>query len=242
MTHLLFSSPPAVFPELRAGEIHLWLADMTRPDLLEAARAILSPTEIERGFRYRFERDQVWFFVRRFYLRTLLSGYLGQPASTFDIRLSARGKPHLENHPIHFNLSDSDGWCLFAFTRLAPLGVDLEAVRERVDLVGVARRYFSEAEQAEFLRFSEDRQLHSFFHIWTQKEAYIKATGEGLSLPLDSFDVAADPARPGEIRAARGANSTSWAMRTFIPRENFRAALCVETELPFTLRAFQAKS
>ncbi|MEW5940995.1 MAG: 4'-phosphopantetheinyl transferase superfamily protein [Chloroflexota bacterium] len=218
-------------PTLKDGEVHVWLADLNRPDLTEAAREILTPAEIERGHRYRFERDQTWFFARHFFLRALLSRYLDQRASIFDIRHSAHGKPYLDGHPLYFNLSDSNGWCLLAFTRVAPLGVDLEHVRERGDLMAVARRYFSPAEFAELEKLPSEEQLDGFYHIWTQKEAFIKAVGEGMSIPLDSFDVEMEPGQPGGIRAIRGTRSGRWAMRTFVPREGFRGAVCVGGEV-----------
>jgi 4'-phosphopantetheinyl transferase len=247
MTPLISWESPARHPELLDGDIHLWLADLNRPALIPAAREILTATETERGLRYYFERDQIWFFARHFYLRTLLADYLHQPARDLDIRLTPAGKPYLEGDPIHFNLSDSGGWCLFAFTHLAPLGVDLETVREQVNMAGIARRYFSEAEQAELESLPSDLQTEAFYHIWTQKEAFIKAVGEGLSIPLAWFDVAADPRQPGEIRAVRGAGPQpvlsevegSWKMRTFIPLENFWAAVCVGTAESVNLRTFK---
>ena len=233
---------PDSFPALDMADVHLWLADLNRPDLIPAAREILPANETARGLRYRFERDQTWFFARRFFLRTLLAQYLGQPASTFDLQLSTHGKPYLAEHPIHFNLSDSGGWCLLAFTHLAPLGVDLETVRAQVNMAGIAQRYFSMAEQAEMEELPSDLHTEAFYHIWTQKEAFIKAVGEGLSIPLDSFDVAADPRRPGEVRAVRGAGLQSWRMRTFIPRENFWAAVCVGTEKSLNLCTFKVQN
>jgi 4'-phosphopantetheinyl transferase len=227
------------FPALEEGEVHVWLADLNRPDLTESAREILTSAEIERGLRYRFDRDQTWFFARHFFLRTLLSRYLHQPPATFDLRLSTHGKPYLENHPLHFNLSDSDGWCLLAFTKAAPLGVDLEQVRARGDLMAVARRYFSLAELIELERLPPDRQLNGFYHIWTQKEAFIKAVGEGLSIPLDSFDVETEPGQPGGIRQVRGAGAWSGAMRTFVPLEGFRGAVCAQGGEGVNLRTFR---
>lgn len=243
MTPLISWESPAHPPELLGGDVHLWLADLNRPDLIPAARAILSPTETERGLRYRFERDRTWSFARRFFLRTLLADYLHRPPRDLDIRLTPAGKPYLEGHPVHFNLSDSGGWCLLAFTHLAPLGVDLETVRPQVDLAGIARRYFSAAEQAELEELPSALQTEAFYHIWTQKEAFIKAVGEGLSIPLDSFDVAADPRRPGLVRAVRGAGPKLGLMRTFIPRENFWAAVCVGTAESVTrsVRTFKVK-
>jgi 4'-phosphopantetheinyl transferase len=242
MTPLISWESPAHPPELLDGDVHLWLADLNRPDLIPAAQAILSADETARSLRYRFERDQTWSFARRFFLRTLLARYLGQPAATFDLQLSTHGKPYLAEDPIHFNLSDSGGWCLLAFTHLAPLGVDLETVREQVNMAGIARRYFSAAEQAELAELPSDLKTEAFYHIWTQKEAFIKAVGEGLSIPLDSFDVAADPRRPGQVRAVRGASPKLWKMRTFIPRDNFWGAVCLSTAKLANLRTFKVKN
>ena len=230
-------------PVLNDGEVHVWLADINRPDLTEAAHAVLTPAEIERGLRYRFDRDRTWFFARHFFLRTLLSRYLDQPPATFDLRLSTHGKPYLEGHPLHFNISDSGGWCLLAFTKVAPLGVDLEQVRARGgDLMAVARRYFSAAELAGLAQVPTEQKLEGFYHVWTQKEAFIKATGEGLARALDSFDVAADPGQPGALRSVRGGRTEGWMMRTFVPLEGFRGAVCVETGDSVNLRTFRLEN
>ncbi len=226
-------------PRMLTGEAHLWLAHLERPDLVPAAREILSPIEIERGLRYRSNRDRTWFFARHFLLRTLLSLYLHQSASSLDIQRTQHGKPFLAGHPIYFNLSDSGEWCLFAFTQLAPIGVDLENVREQTDLMQVARRYFSNVEMAALERLPHEQQVEAFYHIWTQKEALIKAIGEGLSIPLDSFDVGTDPGQPGSLRMDRGASARSWAMRTFIPKQGFKAAVCTETAAAPDFYTFQ---
>ncbi len=212
-----------------AAQVDLWLVDLDRSDELDdTAGKVLSPVELERATRYRFDRDRKRFLRRRFFLRSLLGVYSGISANDLVFAHSPYGKPFLAGQPVSFNISDSGGWSLMAFARTLPLGVDIEQARPLSDLALIASRYFSPLEQAGLLALPASLQIDSFYHIWTQKEAFIKAIGMGLSFPLDAFDVLVHPLQAGGVQAVRTTADVpiDWQMHTFIPVEGFHAAVC----------------
>ena len=148
-------------------------------------------------------------------------------------RLSAKQKPSLgpphAKSGILFNVAHSGELALVAFSRKREIGVDVEQVRRDVDIEGIARRFFSPHEQKQLADVPAKGKIDAFFRCWTRKEAYVKAKGEGLWLPLDQFDVCvaagADNAllatRPDESDAAR------WTLREVAVDSGYVAALCV---------------
>lgn len=116
-----------------------------------------------------------------------------------------------------------------AFTRLREIGVDVEQVRGNSDLDAIARRFFSGREQSELFALPEEERVAAFFRCWTRKEAYIKATGDGLSLPLSQFDVALAPGEKNALLATRPDESEAerWLMQEVPAGAGYVAALCV---------------
>ncbi len=135
-------------------------------------------------------------FVRRFYLRLLLGGYLGRPAHTVKLAKTASGKPYIaewdnaEGPPLFFSLSHHTGYLLIAVCRRYPIGVDLEsAERPLRQPMKLARRYFH-ASEYEYLKSLPPENLHQrWLTIWTCKEAVVKATGGGIVSGLERFAV-----------------------------------------------------
>jgi 4'-phosphopantetheinyl transferase len=171
--------------------VHAWFARLDGE--LSDVRTILSADELERAASFRFDRDRNRFAVSRALLRTLLAQYTGGPASNVAFTYGSHGKPALREGGIEFNVSHSQDHALFAFCSEIEIGVDIEACLPRPIDREVARRFFSPREVESLLALPHDDQGRAFFACWTRKEAFIKARGDGLSLPLQDFDVAFEP-------------------------------------------------
>jgi 4'-phosphopantetheinyl transferase len=190
---------------LAKGEVHVWHFPLDVPeDELAALRSVLSPDELARAARFVFDRDRNHYTVARGSLRCILARYVTpdgvRPA---DIRFAygRRGKPALaapfDATGVTFNLSHSGNRALAAIAGGGlPVGVDIERIDPGRACAGIAARFFSAVEQATLAAVPEERYALGFFKCWASKEAYIKGRGAGLSIPLDGFDVCADPDAP----------------------------------------------
>jgi 4'-phosphopantetheinyl transferase len=164
------------------AEIDLWRVDLGQsPEWAEgAAKSLLADHECERGGS---EPTEVWRrrVVARVALRIVLSRRLGQPARALTIVRGPNGKPELAGGAAHFSLSRAGACCLIGVTSLGPIGIDVERAMPLGELEGVARRRFAASEAEAILALRGDRRLRAFYNCWTRKEAYLKATGAGLS-------------------------------------------------------------
>jgi medium-chain acyl-[acyl-carrier-protein] hydrolase len=216
---------------LAEGEVHVWRAVLERPpEELEALYRTLSAEERERAARFHFDNHRRHFIAGRGILRALLGRYLGRDPGGLAFRYEARGKPLLAGgEALAFNLSHSHGLALYAVARGVDVGVDVERVRPEFAGEQVAGRFFSPAEVAVLRGLPPEQRQEAFFACWTRKEAYMKATGQGLSLPLDSFEVTLAPGEPAALVAARheGAEPGRWSMCALDPGPGFAGALAV---------------
>lgn len=218
------------WPWLPPGEVHVWRCALDPPAAeLEQLRALLSPEEAARAARFHFEADRRAFVAARGYLRRLLGGYLGQSPASVELRCGSHGKPEVAGTAVGFNLSHSGGAALFAFAREADVGVDLERHRADLAQLEIAEHFFSPAEVAALRSVPESGRQEAFFDCWTRKEAFIKALGEGLSHPLDSFDVALLPGEPARLLATRPdpEEASRWTLRSLDVGRGWSAALAV---------------
>ncbi len=167
-------------------------------------RALLSAEESERAARFRLAADADRFAAGRGALRVVLGRWLGLAPEAVRFGSLPNGKPVLAGHAEpQFNLSHSGEWVLIAVARGRRVGVDVERERDDTDSGEIARRYFSANEADTFNRLPPEAQPEAFFRCWTRKEAYIKARGDGLSFPLDQFDVAFAPGESAALVANR---------------------------------------
>jgi 4'-phosphopantetheinyl transferase len=213
----------------------LWLADQDQPPkVIESLRRTLSVDEIERASRFRFERDRLHFTVARGILRRMLGTLLEIDASRVRFRYSGYGKPSLsgefDSSRLKFNISHSGGRLLMAFAIGRDIGVDIEHIRPDFASYDIAERFFSASEVQRLRSLPSALLTEAFFNCWTRKEAYIKAIGEGLSCPLDKFDVSLAPGEPARLLATRvqGLSADRWVMRTLDVGEFYKAAMVVE--------------
>lgn len=172
--------------------IALYFWRLTDPAEADAFARHLSPDETTRAARFVFEKDRIAYRIGRGRLREILGMLIGQPPEALRFTYGDHGKPALPGGPA-FNLSHSDGLACLAVADRA-LGVDIEAHREIED--GVAERFFSPTEYAALSALPASGWTDGFFRCWTRKEAVVKAMGDGLSIPLDRFDVTLGPGAP----------------------------------------------
>lgn len=230
----LWLSPPANLA-LSSDEVHVWRAALDQPiPHVQSLAQILSGDEQMRAQRFRFERDKRRFTVGRGALRTILGWYLDIEPSRLEFSYGPQGKPFLatqvKDQILQFNLTHSHELALFAFTYDREIGIDLEFIRPMSDLEGVATRFFSAKENVALNKIATNHKVEAFFNCWTRKEAYIKARGEGLSMPLDEFDVSLSPGEPAALLSVRidPQEVTRWSLQTLDPAPGYIGALVVE--------------
>jgi 4'-phosphopantetheinyl transferase len=136
---------------------------------------------------------------------------------------------------IPFNLSHTDGLTLVAVTESGRVGIDAERIRPEVEVEDLSRRFFAPAEAAEILALSPDARLTAFFTCWTRKEAFVKALGGGLSVPLNRFQVSIRSDQPARLLWAEGEASDRWNLLD-LSEPGVAAALAVEGPAPVLQR------
>jgi 4'-phosphopantetheinyl transferase len=191
---------------------------------------LLSPDEKQRAAKFHYPKDRDHFINARGILRSLLGRYLSLPAGEIAFTYSAYGKPDLATETsLNFNVSHAGGYGLFGFTSGAPLGVDLEKTDKSIEVGRLASRFFSPTEAATVLALPAGDQVAAFFRTWTRKEAFIKAHGEGLSLPLDQFSVTVDLEKVVCLKQINWAPETveDWSMASFMVMEDLPGGLAV---------------
>lgn len=225
-----------VSPVLWPNEVHVWRArlDVPWPKFFELS---LAEDDRERAARFKFEGDRHRFITARACLRTILGRYLKTNAAGLQFELGTFGKPSLTQRQntidLRFNLSHSHQLALIAISRGREVGVDVEFMRADFANDEVAAHFFSPTEVKQLVLTPAESKTRSFFNCWTRKEAYIKARGEGLSHPLDQFDVSLAPDAPAELLGSRvdPAEVSRWCFEDLSPHPAYAAALTVEGNL-----------
>ena len=201
--------PPRPLParlELAAGEVQIWSIPLDPPAAeVERLTRLLAPDEHERARRFRFDVHRRRYIVGRGALRRLLGAYLGADPAGLCLGYGPRGKPFvLDSLNLGFNLSNSEDLALAGFLRDREIGVDVEYLKEMDDLETISTRFFSASEVEALARVPREQKKEAFFNCWTRKEAYLKAVGEGLAAPLNSFDVTLTPGEPPRMLTLEG--------------------------------------
>jgi 4'-phosphopantetheinyl transferase len=239
-------SSPRETPALESDEIHIWRAalsvDQTRLERLEST---LAYDERGRAARFIFARDRDHFIAARGILRDTLGGYLHCAPQNIGFSYGPCGKPMVAGGnsamAVSFNLSHSHGLAVIAIGRQREVGIDVELLRPEFAGQEIAERYFSENEIDELNRLPTELRTEGFFLCWTRKEAYIKARGDGLQVPLDSFSVSLSP---GDLPTLSSADQSRWSIESFVPSLNSEpryAAAVVGEGKDWTVRYFEWK-
>ena len=218
--------------DLGVPEVHVWYGspvDVTR-DMQRQLLGILNDDERRRAARFKVDAARTQFVVSRGWLRLVLGRYLRADARQIELRFSRHGKPELTNsHGLHFNLSHTLGLTAIAVTRLGLIGIDVEKISRERDVLNLAKRFFSGKEADWVASKTGAEQTRAFLTCWTAKEAFIKAHGEGLSIPLDSFAIM--PAGGGILKFELfkdPSESRRWSVSLLDVPSGFQGAVAVE--------------
>ncbi|MFA6301571.1 MAG: 4'-phosphopantetheinyl transferase superfamily protein [Legionella sp.] len=207
---------------LDASRIDLWQFSLRHE--IPNAEQILNESERIRGHRFYFERHQRRFMTARATMRIILAKYLKTTPEQLEFTYNAHGKPEVINQQnVHFNISHSQDLAILAVGTDAPMGVDLEYFSAR-PYEGIAKTMFSEQEYAALLLVPKTLQAATFFHVWAQKEAFIKACGLGLAYPTQNFTV--PTTIPTKQLIDDPLHDMTWQMRSFMPEVACSGALC----------------
>ena len=218
---------------LDADEVHVWKVRMDLMPLhVPDFWLTLSVDEKSRAEGLTAKQSER-FIIGRGALRVLLGEYMQVDPSELRFRYNSYGKPFLDQKSgrdlLYFNLSHSESIALFAVTLGREIGVDIECIRSGLNYNRIAERFFSPCEAAKLLAFPKCIQEEAFFSCWTRKEAYVKARGQGLTIPLDRFEVSV---APGEATALFNVKEHSkvvpWTIHTFIPNPGYVGSIAIE--------------
>ena len=225
---------PVVTPQVADNEVHVWRASLEIDSAaMQHLKGTLADDEQARAERFIFDRDRNHFIVARGVLRDVLGRYLQRAPEAISFIYGPRGKPAIggggAHPPVYFNLSHAHGLALIGIARKREIGIDVELVRPDFASQEIAKRYFSSKEIDRLNALPAGRRTHGFFLCWTRKEAYIKARGDGLHIPLDSFDVSLSPDEPAELFSA---DESRWKIESFtpsiVPEQSYVGAVVAE--------------
>ena len=227
------SSPKTV--TLPSNAVHVWRASLAvSASYLRTLEGTLTADECARAERFYFQEHRERFIAGRGLLRNILSRDLDREPAQLRFCYNSYGKPALiaetGTEGLRFNLSHSHDMALYAVTRDREIGVDIERFRPDVEAEKLAERFFSPGEAAALRALPEHLRKEGFFNCWTRKEAYIKAEGEGMSIPLRAFDVSLTPGEPAALlRSQNDPQETSrWSLHALDAKPGYAAALAVK--------------
>jgi 4'-phosphopantetheinyl transferase len=233
---------PFIDLTLSANEVHLWRVNLQilNKQITEFTY-ILSEDEKVRANNFKFAEHQNRFIAARGFLRQIISYYLKISNREIVFQYSDRGKPIIQNNNLQFNVSHSQDLALYAFTNKHLIGIDLEYLRSNVECAKIAQRFFTSTESQLINSLPKDKQHQTFFHFWTVKEAYLKATGEGLVGGLDTVEVDLESDTEIIIKAIakQATKNNNWFFSSFIPEKDFIATVAINTrETDLTIKYF----
>lgn len=215
-------------------EVHVWQFCSATQDSGLDGQELLSQDERQRAARFHFSEDRERFIASRGILRTLLGTYLERESASLRFQYWDKGKPWLPKAPdLHFNVAHSGEIIVWAFARDRRVGIDVEEIRTDFSTQEIAERFFSSSERRALGALASSQRHRAFFQCWTRKEAFLKATGDGLSLPLDQFDVTLAPSQPAQLLQTRPDHKEAerWTMHNLDLHPNYAAALVVERQV-----------
>ncbi|PCJ47122.1 MAG: 4'-phosphopantetheinyl transferase [Gammaproteobacteria bacterium] len=229
-------------PSLKADQYHLWY---TKPqlchdlDLLQRYKKLLTAQETEKQQRYIFEKDRHDALVTRAFIRDVLSQYMPKSPEDWRFTKGEQGKPEIlePSLPIRFNISHTKELIVCAITLVNDIGCDVEYIERNSDVLAIADRFFSKLETKELVGLPESEQRSRFFDYWTLKESYIKAWGQGLSIPLSDFSFLigeSNSVKQNEninlcFSAKREDDPKAWKSWVFYPNQQHRVAVSIRS-------------
>lgn len=218
----------------RTDTVHVFLCRSNSswdPSLLNRYRALLDANECVRLSRYRFEQERRTFLISHALVRAALSQFVDIPPCAWRFRQGCHGRPEIDNEyppPLRFSLSHTLDLVACVVTRAFDVGIDVEFARDSTDVLALAERFFAPREVSALRALPTDRQTDRFISIWTLKEAYAKARGLGLSLPLHSasFQVEEDLIE-AKFESKMADQENAWAFGLMRPTARHWLAIAV---------------
>lgn len=212
--------------------VDVWVADTSSPPDASVNVKLLSLDETARAGRFHFEKDRVEFVNSRAMLRKTIGQYIAVAPEHVRFRYNEFGKPQLHTSMrfpnLGLNLAHSHGVTLIAATVGRTVGIDVEAVRAEKGIDDVlAQTCFSASELAELRGVAPAKWNHAFFCCWTRKEAFLKACGGGLSMPLQDFDVTVDSSQPVRIKRCEWESVAGWQLEHLEPLHGYVGAVAI---------------
>jgi 4'-phosphopantetheinyl transferase len=232
-----------VLVDIPRTETHIFAAQLDDSLASDFARASLSRDEKDRANRFHRKIHKTRFIAGRSLIRLVLGRYLGVQPATLRFIYSREGKPALDpsftRSDLRFNLAHSEDLALLAVTRSGEIGVDVEHIRPIPDAAALVARFFSSRESHSFNQLPEDVRPAAFFNLWTRKEAWLKATGEGIAHSLNQVEVSFLPHEPARLLSLPSSrqNAAHWTLRELHPARGVAAAFAVAS-FPIQLRCF----
>jgi 4'-phosphopantetheinyl transferase len=235
---LQWPSAPEEAIQLTPGQVHLWAAALNEfLDQLPKLEPLLSHDELARAEKFHFVEDCNRYMIRHGLLRLILSPYLEQVPSTIEFQHGAYGKPEVRSRsagrPVFFNASHSSEIAVYAITADCPVGVDVERTRQIPEIEAIARRFFSPRETRTLLALPASSRLQAFYSCWTRKEAFLKATGEGIAENLEKVEVTLAPEDHPEVVSLTGDPRAHerWQLRPFSPAAGYLGCMAYRNEI-----------
>lgn len=220
---------------LQPDEVHAWRTPLKLDSQgLQSIEHALSPDEQERALRFRVPRARRQFVSARAWLRLILARYTNMQPSEVEITYGQYGKPQLGPAPepasLRFNVSHSGDFAIIAVAQQREVGVDVERIRPQVAVEALADSSFSTEEAAGLKELRGRARQRAFFTCWSRKEAYAKATGKGLRLPLAEFEVSVAPWEPAALIGTSwdSQEASRWTLKDMYPAPGYVAAIAVE--------------
>jgi 4'-phosphopantetheinyl transferase len=220
---------------LSHGDVHIWSASLEQPaKYRERLFLLLSFDEKIRAERFYFEKDRNGYIVGRGLLRIILGRYLGAEPSRVEFTYGLHGKPSMKALPngkfLEFNLSHSNNMAVYVFTWDQPVGIDIEYIHSMKGMDDFALQFFTPNECNLVHSLVGYKKQETFFRIWTCKEAFLKANGIGLTVPINQVEVSLTTEGTGKLTSIGGdrERAARWRMETFMPTPGYQASLAVE--------------
>lgn len=211
----------------------VWLVYLSDENIVNQCFKLLSEDEKKRAAKFRFEKDRSHFIIARGTLRQIIALYLSEKPDKIKFEYGINGKPFLPKNPLQFNLSHAGEIALIGLTEKYEIGIDVEVINPKVEVERVAQHFFAKGEIDCLMSLPQTERQEAFFNCWTRKEAFIKATGDGLSFPLDQFEVTLEPNGKAELLATHfnEKEREKWSLFDLKMKEGYKAALAVRGKI-----------
>jgi 4'-phosphopantetheinyl transferase len=202
---------------------------------LPGLEALLDRREQERLARFRFPEDRARFVAGRGLLRHGLRRYAPRVPASIEMTYSSLGRPLISaaHDAPHFSISHTRDVVALAFAAEAQVGIDLEYMKPSVDMLELAERILSEDDFKAFQALSPGERLGSFYRMWTRKEAYLKARGEGIATGLRDVSVSLRTEMTSPITDRRDSSTGQWRLHALpVPEDYVGFVACDEPDRP----------